>query len=286
MKIGVCFSLFNNSYSRWGEDRYKKVKEHGFSCIDFAMTDTSTVIYTLPVEEADKFIKNERRLVEEAGLEVSQVHGPWGPDAWEVSEEKRPRLMEKMKRSIRETAMLGCKNWVVHPLVMPNGWEDRGTELEKLTWDTNIAFMKELLQTAKEYDVTICLENLPCQGVSLAKPEETLKFIKAINDDHFKMCLDTGHANVYGLSLRDTVLSVKDELRVLHVHDNEEGYDLHLFPGFGTIDWDEFAKALKEIDFQGVFSIEVHVKSKYPDDIFEELSKTLAKIGKMIMKER
>ena len=169
---------------------------------------------------------------------------------------------------------------------MPYGVDDLKTGLAEKTWEINLPFMRELLKTAKEYDVTICLENLPCQGVSLAKPEETLKFIKAINDDHFKMCLDTGHANVYGLSLRDTVLSVKDELRVLHVHDNEEGYDLHLFPGFGTIDWDEFAKALKEIDFQGVFSIEVHVKSKYPDDIFEELSKTLAKIGKMIMKER
>ena len=64
-----------------------------------------------------------------------------------------------MKKSIRAASILECKNWVIHP-IMPFGVEDIDTGDAEKTWDMNVAFMKELLKTAKEYGVTICLENM------------------------------------------------------------------------------------------------------------------------------
>lgn len=189
-----------------------------------------------------------------------------------------------MKKSIRATAVLGCKNWVIHP-IMPYGVSDINTENVQKTWDMNIEFMSELLETAKEYDITICLENMPFLDFSLSKPADILRFVKTINDEHFKICLDTGHVSVFNkLSLGDSVRELDDEIRVLHVHDNKFSQDLHLIPYSGIIDWEDFAKALKEINFKGVFSLEAAPSAKLTTPLFEEMSILLAKIAYEIIK--
>jgi len=150
----------------------------------------------------------------------------------------------------------------------------------------NLEFMGELLKTAKEYNVTICLENMPWHRFSMATPEMTLKFVREMNDENFKMCLDTGHAAVFSdLKIGDELRRVKDEVRVLHVHDNKGGHDLHMFPYFGVADWDDFGKALRDIDFKGVLSLETMPPAKLPTDIFESMCIDLAKIAKNIIGE-
>ena len=47
-----------------------------------------------------------------------------------------------------------------------------------LTEKVTKEFFTELLQFAKEQDVTICLENLPMAKFSLADPRQVLKFVK------------------------------------------------------------------------------------------------------------
>lgn len=56
-------------------------------------------------------------------------------------------------------------------------------------------------------------------------------------------------------------------------------------PYTGMIDWDDFAKALKEIHFKGVFSLETTPSRKLPTPLFEEMSIILAKIAKEIIKD-
>lgn len=34
------------------------------------------------------------------------------------------------------------------------------------------------------------------KGLTISTPEKTLEFIREMNDENFKFCLDTGHANV------------------------------------------------------------------------------------------
>jgi len=284
MKIGIQTCLFDEQgYGRWGEDTYKKLKEHGFSCLDYNMSNTDTVIYTASQEKSDAMLLHEKELSLQAGIEITQAHGPWQWPPKDFTEEARNERMEKMKKSIRATAVLGCKNWIVHP-VMPYGIEERDSENAQKTWDVNIAFMSELLKTAKDYDVTICLENMPFLEFSISKPEEILKFVKTINDEHFKICFDTGHVSVFDhLIIGDEVRRLGSEIRTLHVHDNMLNKDLHLFPYFGVTDWRDFASALKDIQFGGCFSLETIPSKKLPDDIFEDMCKLLVRISKEII---
>lgn len=283
MKIGISASSLNNQYGRWGADAYRKLKEHGFSCSDFNMADTDICLYTLPENEADEILLTERKLAETAGIEISQVHGPWRWPPKDNTSEDRQERMEKMKRSIRATKLLGCKNWVVHP-IMPFGIEDIPAGKSDMTWEMNLSFMSELLKTAKEYDVTICLENMPMPLFSMARPKDILRFVKQMNDDHFKICLDTGHVNVFPeLSAAEEARALGNEIRVLHVHDNNFGRDAHMFPFFGTIEWKDFGKALKDIGFNGSFSLETLPPANLPDSIFEKLCISLREIAEWIL---
>lgn len=282
MKIGIQFVALNKeNYGRFSDKAYLKMKEHGYAAVDFSLSDTDSVFYTSP-DESKRLLSHHKSLSEKAGVKIHQVHGPWKSHLQGTTYESRVELMEQMKKSIEMTAFLGAENFVVHPIMTPN-LDDAGKPEAEKTWETNLVFMTELLKTAKDYGVTICFENMPFGLFSISKPVDTYRFVKEINDNNFKMCLDTGHVSVFGLSPAEAVREMSDEIKVLHVHDNKHKMDLHLMPHFGVIDWADFGKALRDVGFNGVFSLEVRPPSSLPTDLFEECGKWLFEVSKRII---
>ena len=92
-----------------------------------------------------------------------------------------------------------------------------------------------------------------------------IKYVDSLNDNcnNYCACLDVGHSNLIDLSPAEAVRKLKDKLEVLHVSDNNGILDQHNPIGMGIIDWKDLAKSLKEINFQGVFSLEVSSFRKY-----------------------
>ena len=168
---------------------------------------------------------------------------------------------------------------MLHPL-MPFGIGDIEKGLQDETWKANVSFMKKLVEIAKKYDVTICLENTPFPDFSIATPQQVLKLVREINDNHVKMCLDTGHVAVFhDLSLGDTIRQMAEEIKVFHIHDNGGKQDEHLYPYEGVIDWQDFSSAVKETGFDGVLSLEIVPKESLPTEEFEQQSRKLAQIA-------
>ena len=282
MKIGITESSYR-VYPK--EIRYQKMKEHGFTCADYGMSNTEVAPYTLDDAEFDAYLTEERRLAEDAGIVISQVHGPWRWPPQDATEEDRAERMEKMKRSIRGTAVLGCKNWIVHP-IMPYGINELGTDDAQKTWDLNVVFMRELLACAKEHDIIICFENMPMPNFSLGSVDAIMRFVNEMNDDHFRVCLDTGHVNVFpGHTLYDAVHMIGDKLQTLHVHDNSGKSDEHRLPWLGTADWEGFGRALREIGFDGVFSYETGPAIALPVDLYGDMLRFMVKSVGYIMAE-
>ena len=145
--------------------------------------------------------------------------------------------------------------------------------------EKNLEFFHKILDEAKSYGITICLENMPFINFSLATPYEILDFVKLINDDNFKICLDTGHIATFPeLSAGQAVRDLGDNIRAFHIHDSIPNFDLHLLPYFGKTDWADFSKALKEINYDGGICLETAPPHNLPNDIYEELCISLAKI--------
>ncbi len=283
MKTGITLRLHeSNLFERYGNNIYKKIKAFGYDCIDFNIGNPSTKYYTATHEEAKSFILMDKQLIDDAGLAVSQVHGPsFWPPACQTELDYTAR-MDKIKFSMELTALLGCKYWVIHPIMQYGGNDLVSGDTQK-TWDINIKLMSELLQKAKEQGVVICLENMPLPEFSIANYEQILKFVQTMNSDNFKICLDAGHTTAFGYNtLSQAVRTLGNNIRVLHVHDNMHGRDMHLMPYCGKIDWDSFARALADIKFDGVLSLETRPNEALSNELFEDMSIMQAKIARSI----
>ena len=116
MKVGISYNP-NSFLLRYGDKRFKKIKEFGYSAIDYGTMDTDAELYHISEENLIERIRLERNDVEKAGLFVSQVHGPWRYPPKDYDIDDRLERMEKMKKSILITSLLGCKYWVVHPIM-------------------------------------------------------------------------------------------------------------------------------------------------------------------------
>ena len=257
MKLGVSDYYYDPDGLLMPAQRYQLYREAGFHSIDFNTAPVTIPLYTEPETEMERLLAGIRQEIEDAGLAVHQVHGPW---CWPPVKDQTPdgRLIraEEMKRSMRMAKLLDCDKWVVHP-IMPNLIRDIPEGTAENTWQLNVEFMGWLLDYAKQIDVTICLENMPHRNFSMAKPEKVLELAQLMNDPHFAVCLDTGHvATQEELQVADQIRMLGDKLQAIHVHDNDGLKDQHLWPGQGVVDWKEAAKALREIGYQGVFSLE------------------------------
>lgn len=280
MKIGITES----PYRRFGDGRFDLIRSHGYETIDYNLAETTEEIYTVSESEFEATLLHAKDMAAKAGLEISQVHGPWRWPPKDNTPEDRAERLEKMLKSIRGTALLGCKHWVVHP-IMPFHIFDKGTENEQLTWEMNREFMPKLLAAAKEYDVTICLENMPMPKFAIGSPSEILQLVKEMNDKHFKVCFDTGHAVICRSDMQphDAIRAMGDQIRVLHVHDNKGGEDSHMHPMFGIIDWPALAQALRDIHYAGSFSLEASLPTKLNDALLLETSQTLCRLAHQII---
>lgn len=274
----MASTFHQEGYGRYGDKTYEKIRELGFDSSDFDACETDLDFYTLPQSESDKLILKEKELAKKAGIEIDQVHGPWRYPPRDLEEQDRAERFEKMSISIRATALLGCKYWVIHPL-MPFGTNDIDTPNVDKTRQINVEFFTKLVKVAKQYGVVICLENMPFLNFSISKPAEILSIVEEINDEHFQICLDTGHVNVFrDLNIYEEVKRIGKYLRVLHVHDNVSSKDIHLFPCFGSLDWKGFMQGLREVGFDGSFLIETTPPTALPDRLFEEASRLLVNV--------
>lgn len=275
MEIGIQSA----AYIRYGENRYKAMYEDGYRHCDLSLSNTNDPFYTCPDGEFEALVTAERKKAEEAGICISQIHGPWRYPPRDATPEDRAERKEKMEKSFRAAKLLGCKYVVIHP-IMPFGTkEDPDPEL---FFQMNVAFFRSLLPAAKENGVTICIENMPMRRLAISPPAETLRLIEAIDDPNVGFCLDTGHSIVRGVQPGDAVRQGSKHLKVLHIHDSDGERDRHWFPYSGAIDWAGFTRALKEVGFEGVMSLETEPSEGLNAQAHRAMNKALALTAKQL----
>lgn len=261
MKTGIMSDAYTSPYGL--ERGYSKMKEHGYDYADFqGLINVNSELFELPEEPFRVRLEREAETARAAGIAVLQTHGPWGGSSTDLTRQLRKKKLEQVKKAIRGTAYLGCEYFVIHNL-MPFG--DSDGDNKRSVYEINREFFAKAVEYAESLDVTVCLENMPFPQQYLARPADMLKFVESLKSENFRMCLDTGHCAVHGISAADSVrLLGKDYLKVLHVHDNNGVSDFHWPPYTGVIDWDDFSKALHEIDYEGSVSLETCVPRDLP----------------------
>ncbi|MBQ7313735.1 MAG: sugar phosphate isomerase/epimerase [Clostridia bacterium] len=247
MKIGITSGSFGYLPL---EKRYLRIRELGYDAVDQDLADTKAPYYR-DAAAMEEHCKAVRAAAEAAGLEISQVHGPWPTD--DTTAENRAETLGNMRLAVYGCHCLGSPYLIIHPQ-MPYGWGHE--EDADFALSLTVELMKALMPDCEKYGVTLCLENMPMTAHRISTMDRIAEAVALVNHPNAGICLDTGHTNVYGHDLGDAVRTAGTYLRTLHVHDNDGRADRHQLPYLGTADWSSFTAALAETGFSGVLSLE------------------------------
>jgi sugar phosphate isomerase/epimerase len=134
--------------------------------------------------------------------------------------------------------------------------------------------VEHLRAFARPLGVQILLENIPNE---LSVPDRLVEFIRHSHFDDVGVCFDVGHAHMMS-NVAEAFEILKPHIRSTHVHDNKKDRDSHLWPGDGSIDWDEAAKLLQSATHKPPVLLELE-GDEQKKDITADLSAAWKKLG-------
>jgi len=128
-------------------------------------------------------------------------------------------------------------------------------------WATEV--FKDSIEHAGERDVVVNFEPLaPSETNFVNTHTEAIKFTKQFDNPNFKIILDTKAMCSMGQPIQDIIRESRGEFAYYHANDeNLKG------PGFGDVDFVPIGKALKEVGYDGVVSVEVFDFEEGPEAI-------------------
>lgn len=246
----------------------------GFDAWDFSMFDMCKIDWKtkLPIQDENplngtgylNFARKLKTIGLDNGIVCNQSHAPF-PVAV-------PAVRSYLKRAIECTAEAGGEICIIHP------------DNDK-TAEQNAEMYAELLPFAKSCGVKIATENMfnwdmaknESSFAACATGEDFKKHIDIINDDFFVACLDLGHAELRGSGdgAVNMIRALGYRLQALHIHDNDHWHDKHQIPFSMNIDFGAIVKTLKEINYQGYFTLEADafLRDYNTDNIFDGVLK-------------
>jgi len=282
MKIGTTLYSYTAHFPI--EQAAPMLVEDGFNAVDYSeLCEVTGPLYEKSEKGMEQTLAYEKKVLDGHGIFISQIHGPWRYPPMDGSAFERNQWLMLMQRSVRAAALLGSPCVVVHPL-MPFG--ANSAQNPGFVIDCNAEHYARLCDYAKDYGVTVCLENMPFPLLPLAHVEQVRDFVDALGRKNLKVCLDTGHANVCEMRAADAVRILGDRIATLHIHDNDGTADDHLSPLAGNIDFAAFGAALHEIGFDGSLSSEAKSLRKLPKSKFRTEGRKIARLFKKIAENK
>jgi sugar phosphate isomerase/epimerase len=188
------------------------------------------------------------------------IHAPFmdmSPGA--VDEKVRAVTIERFSHILEIAGILSPEAVVFH-----SGYEkwryahrvDIWLEGSLLTW-------KPMIEKAARLGIKIAIEN-----IFEDEPHNLHSLMKELHSEHFGICFDTGHCNLFSkVPLEDWLKSLGPYLFELHLHDNDKSSDQHLPIGDGTFDFKALFSLLKGKEC--LHTIEAH----NPENVMKSMQK-------------
>lgn len=244
---------------------FGKMKEIGYYGLDMSVGAENILSdeFTKTIREKYKSIKNH-------GLEVCQTHLAYHPGhlphigdgTYKAYEEV---MLPKFIRGIELSGELNARTAVIHLYDHETREESR---------KGNIELISKLIPHLEKNNVILSIENIFGDGdntsdIYLSTAEDLLYYTDYFESPYVGACLDTGHALLRGQNPVEMLKKISNNLTALHINTNSGDHDLHCVPYcvsyMESVDWEEFVKVLKTIDYKGSFNMELNVPAKLND---------------------
>ena len=283
MKLGTGLD-FSVNLDMTDAEKYETMAKLGFHSADFSlMRSYKDPLWQLSDDELKEQMSYIRKIANENGIVIGQTHAPDDMLGGNQRGDKKMRL-HAVIQAIKASSFLGAPYIVIHPIIFAYKSDKKLYEEAK---QMNMEFFSSLIPYLEKYNIKVAIENLFSYNPVLRRhcrstcstAEDVIDYIETLNSDRFVACLDTGHANLAGQDPVEMIYKLGNKhLHVTHIHDNYFTIDAHMMPGMGNIDWISIAKALHDIQFEGVFNYEAGRPFYRLGEWRKELSLTMLKV--------
>jgi sugar phosphate isomerase/epimerase len=164
------------------------------------------------------------------------------------------QAMDEIKRAIEIAEQIPFRYLIQHIGIA-------GDEFDEKKNDAAMTCIEHLRAFAKPLGVSILLENIPNE---FSQPEKLVEFIRAAHFEDVGICLDLGHAHLM-TTVAEAFETVKNHIASAHIHDNNKDRDAHLWPGKGTIDWNEAVSLLDSAPDDLALVLEIEAEDQKKD---------------------
>ncbi len=252
--------------------KIEKLKELGYDAIDVGLT---RVIYNddpyphEPILDDEDWEKNLDPYIaksKEVGLKIATTHLPYRYD-YNNPESAKFEFCHKMAlRSLKASEYLGAEWTVMHVSTV------QGT----------VDYVKRLFAESGVKNIGIAIENMCKRPVG-----ELIEVVDILKEEGYNVgiCLDIGHCHQNGFfdnDIAEVIHMMGKRIKMLHVHDNSRGPDMHKAPYMGNVPWHKVMQALKEVGYEGEFNLELQPE-KIPEPAREYYEKYSVEVSRYLI---
>jgi len=254
VKKALCYSSVLVSENH--HQRLAVIKDAGFDGIEAPQFDTT--------QETEEIAG----LADEIGLEIHSVMGGshWQMPLSEPDEEARRQGVAGIENALQQAAIMGAETVLVVPGVVNTDVPyDQAYEVSQKS-------ICELLPTAEELDIVMCLENV--WNKFLLSPLEMRDYIDSFDSPLLQAYFDVGNILLYGYPEQWIRILGK---RVKRVHFKDFKKSVGTAEGFcdlleGDVNWPAVMAAFDRVGYNGYAVAELFPYKHHPDALLANTS--------------
>lgn len=240
------------------KDSFGLAKEIGFDAVELNFFQKElTVEHALNIAKASEL----------AGIGIAAVCGGYINWIADFDEGKRQIAVAGVKASIENIAEMGGKG-----LIAPAAYgiyARRFPPKRPLEEDRRILLdsLKRIAESAEKYGVMFYLEPLNrYEDHMLNMISEAIPYIDGVGSKHVRLLGDLFHMNLEEDDAAKTIEQYSDYIGYYHLADSNRK-----LPGFAHTDFKTIFNKLKEISYDGLLSIECHLRGETTEGIRRSL---------------
>lgn len=240
MLIGCHGLVFSGKFDREGVDLSARMAaEAGYNLLELPLLDP----FSFDVDEAKKSLKPfDLSISSSMGHSLDSDISSEDPDAVKAGEEKLNKILEIL-HELESGYLAGVIYSALNKYMQPATQAGINNSMDVL---------RRVAHRAEGYGIKLGLEVVNRYETNIMNTaREGLAYLEKLDHPNVGLHLDTYHMNIEESDMFQPVLDSADKLVYVHIGESHRGY-----LGSGTVDFDNFFKALDRIGYSGPMTFE------------------------------
>ena len=246
-KLGI-YEKALPTYLTW-EERLSAAKDAGYDFIEISIDETDDRLKRLEWNKKEKAQLREMILKLEMPILSLCLSGNRRFPIGSESDKIRLRGIKLIKDAIDFALDIGIR------VVQLAGYDEYLKPSNEKTQHLFYQSLDECVRYAESRAVMLACETM--ENNLMDSIEKAMIYVNRINSPWFKIYPDVGNQTATGQDIRQDYMIGKDNIVAIHLKDTKPGIVRDVGFGDGIVDFVSFFKLLKQINYQGLFVIEM-----------------------------